>query len=64
MTHLIIEQIERRARLEHARDVSKAAADYFRDHPEEWQRCSGWYSDMVSAFNTGRAVDLKSEGRP
>jgi hypothetical protein len=37
MTKLMIEQIERRARLEHNCDWSKAASEYFRDHPE-WQR--------------------------
>ena len=37
MRDLIIEQIERRARLDHCGDVNKAAAEYFRDHPTEWQ---------------------------
>ena len=37
MTNLMIEQIGRRARLEHNGDWSKAASEYFRDHPE-WQR--------------------------
>ena len=30
---LMIEQIERRARLEHGGDFDKAAREYFRDHP-------------------------------
>lgn len=38
MRDLIIEEIERRARLSHAGDFTKAATEYFRDHPEEWQR--------------------------
>ena len=37
MTKLMIEQIELRARLDHNGDWSKAASEYFRDHPE-WQR--------------------------
>ena len=31
---VIIEQIERRARLEHGGDFNKAAEAYFRDHPD------------------------------
>jgi hypothetical protein len=34
MNSLIIEQIEKRARLEHGGDWNKAATEYFRDHPE------------------------------
>jgi hypothetical protein len=33
MSHLIIEQIQRRARLDHCGDFSKAATQYFREHP-------------------------------
>ena len=44
MKDFIIEQIERRARVEHGGDVNKAAAEYFRDYPEEWQR----YRDEVA----------------
>jgi hypothetical protein len=34
---LILEQIERRARIEHGGDMNKAAEEYFRDHPEYWE---------------------------
>ena len=34
----IIEQIEWRVRIDHGSDVNKAAAEYFRDLPGEWQR--------------------------
>jgi hypothetical protein len=40
MKNLIVEQIERRARLEHGGDFSKAAAEYFRDH-------SGYYEEVA-----------------
>ena len=45
MKDLIIEEIERRARLDHGGDFNKAATEYFRDYPEEWQR----YRDEVTA---------------
>lgn len=38
MTDLIIAEIERLARLKHGGNFTKAATEYFRDHPEEWQR--------------------------
>jgi hypothetical protein len=41
MSNLIIEQIERRARLEHGGDFSKAAAEYFRDHPGYYEEVAG-----------------------
>jgi len=41
MKDLIIEQIERRARLEHGGDFSKAAAEYFRDHPGYYEEVAG-----------------------
>ena len=47
MKDSIIEQIEKRARLYHGGDMNKAAAEYFRDFPEEWQR----YRDEVSGVN-------------
>ena len=47
MKDLIIEQIERRARLDHGGDVNKAATEYFRDYPEEWQR----YKEEVTGVN-------------
>jgi hypothetical protein len=43
MWDLFIEQIERRARVDHGGDFTKAAAAYFRDHPEEWR-----YKDEVN----------------
>jgi len=50
MKDLIIEQIERRARLEHGGDFSKAAAEYFRDHP-------GYYEEEVARKRTGSKVE-------
>lgn len=47
MRDSIIEQIERRSRLYHVGDVNKAAADDFRDYPEEWQR----YREEVTGVN-------------
>jgi hypothetical protein len=38
MKDTIIEEIERRARLDHGGDFSKAATEYFRDYPEDLQR--------------------------
>jgi len=38
---LIIEQIQRRARLEHGGDFSKAAAEYFHDHPGYYEEVAG-----------------------
>lgn len=34
---LIMEQIEKRAKIEHGGDMKKAIEEYFRDHPEYWQ---------------------------
>jgi hypothetical protein len=42
--NLIIEQIKRRANLEHGGDFDKAACEYFRDHPQAWQD----YTDEVT----------------
>jgi hypothetical protein len=53
MKDLIIEQIERRARVEHGGDVNKAAAEYFRDYPEEWQR----YREEVTGVNKRAGKD-------
>jgi hypothetical protein len=53
MKDLIIEQIERRARVQHGGDVNKAAAEYFRDYPEEWQR----YREEVSGVNKRAGKD-------
>src|SRR5262245_63601058 len=47
MGDFIVDQIQRRARLYHGGDVNKAAAEYFRDYPEEWQR----YKDEVHGVN-------------
>jgi len=38
---LIVEQIERRARLEHGGDFEKAAREYFRDHPGCYEEFAG-----------------------
>jgi hypothetical protein len=53
MKDLIIDQIERRARLDHGGDVSKAAEEYFRDYPEEWRR----YRDEVNGVNKRAGKD-------
>jgi hypothetical protein len=53
MKDLIIDQIERRARLDHGGDVSKAAEEYFRDYPEEWRR----YRDEVNGVNKRAGED-------
>ena len=53
MKDLIIDQIERRARLDHDGDVNKAAAEYFRDYPEEWRR----YRDEVNGVNKRADAD-------
>jgi hypothetical protein len=51
MAHLIVKLIARRARLDNGGgDVSKAA-EYFRDHAEEWQR----YKDEVTIANIYQA---------
>src|SRR5215510_11314533 len=47
MKDLMIEQINRRARLDHGGDFTKAATEYFRDHPEWWQE----YQDEVAGVN-------------
>jgi hypothetical protein len=53
MKDLIINQIERRAKVEHGGDVNKAAAEYFRDYPEEWRR----YRDEVNGVNKRAGED-------
>ena len=53
MKDTIIEEIERRARLDHGGDVSKAAAEFFRDHPGEWQR----YKEEVTGVNKRAGED-------
>jgi hypothetical protein len=49
----IIEQIGRRARVEHNGDWSKAATEFFRDHPEEWQS----YAEEVTEVNKRAGED-------
>jgi hypothetical protein len=49
---LIIEQIERRARIDHGGDFEKAAREYFLDHPEYYPE----YTEEVSEVNK-RASD-------
>ena len=56
MRDLIIEEIERRARLSHAGDFTKAATEYFRDHPEEWRR----YKDEVAGVNKRAGEDREA----
>jgi hypothetical protein len=53
MKDLIIEHIERRARLDHGGDVNKAAAEYFRDYPEEWKR----YREEATGVNKRAGED-------
>ena len=53
MKDFIIEQIERRARLEHGGDFSKAATDYFRDYPEDLRR----YREEVTGVNKRASKD-------
>jgi hypothetical protein len=53
MKDLIIEQIERRVRVENDGDFTKAATEYFHDHPEEWQR----YKDEVTVVNKRAGED-------
>jgi hypothetical protein len=53
MKDLIIDQIERRARLDHDGDVNKAAAEYFRDYPEEWKR----YREEATGVNKRAGED-------
>jgi hypothetical protein len=50
---LMIEQIERRARLEHGGDFDKAAREYFRDHPEYYPE----YTEEVSGVNKQASED-------
>jgi hypothetical protein len=47
MKELMIEQIERRAALDHGGDFTKAATEHFRDHPGWWQE----YKDEVAGVN-------------
>jgi len=53
MKDFIIEQIERRARKEHGGDVNKAATEYFRDFPGEWQR----YREEATGVNKRASKD-------
>ena len=53
MKNLVMEQIERRARLEHDGDFSKAATAYFHDHPEHWQP----YQEEVTQVNKRSGED-------
>jgi hypothetical protein len=53
MINRIIEQIGRRARVEHGGDWSKAATEFFRDHPEEWQS----YAEEVTEVNKRAGED-------
>jgi hypothetical protein len=56
MKDLIIEQIERRARLDHGGDFSKAATEYFRDHPGWWQE----YKDEIADVNKRDSEDREA----
>jgi hypothetical protein len=53
MKDTIIEEIERRARLEHGGDFTKAAAEYFRDYPEDLQR----YREEATGVNKRAGED-------
>ena len=53
MKDLIIEHIERRARLDHGGDFSKAATDYFRDYPEDLRR----YREEATGVNKRAGED-------
>ena len=53
MINRIIEQIGRRARVEHNGDWSKAATEFFRDHPGEWQS----YAEEVTEVNKRAGED-------
>ena len=53
MKDTIIEEIERRARLDHGGDFTKAATDYFRDYPEDLQR----YREEVTGVNKRASKD-------
>jgi hypothetical protein len=41
MKNLIVEEIQRRARLEHGGDFDKAAREYFRDRPGYYEEIAG-----------------------
>ena len=53
MKDLIINQIERRARLDHGGDFTKAATDYFRDYLEDLQR----YREEATGVNKRAGED-------
>ena len=53
MKDLIIEEIERRARLDHRGDFTKAATEYFRDYPEDLQR----YREEATGVNKRAGED-------
>src|SRR5215475_15220504 len=53
MKDTIIEEIERRARLDHGGDFAKAATEYFRDYPEDLRR----YRDEVNGVNKRASKD-------
>src|SRR5215475_1605224 len=53
MKDTIIEEIERRARLDHGGDFTKAATEYFRDYPEDLRR----YRDEVNGVNKRAGED-------
>ena len=56
MKDLMIEQINRRARLDHGGDFTKAATEHFRDHPGWWQE----YKDEVAGVNKRDSVGALS----
>jgi hypothetical protein len=53
MKDTIIEEIKRRARLDHGGDFTKAATEYFRDYPEDLRR----YRDEVNGVNKRAGED-------
>src|SRR5262245_4142531 len=53
MKDLILEQIQKRARIDHGGDFTKAATEFFRDHPGWWQE----YKDEVAGVNKRDSQD-------
>ena len=53
MNDTIIEEIKRRARLDHGGDFSKAATEYFNDYPEDLRR----YREEATGVNKRAGKD-------
>lgn len=63
MINLIMEQIKRRARIEHDGDVTKATHEYFTDHPEDWQRYRDEVTDMKKRGDDRQRVNGEMDYR-